>query len=110
MAGISPILILKHYPFAGILSLVVISLLIIFFVTSANSATVVPGSLTPGGGLIVPNYKKVVRGLSLSAVSIMLPVTGGLASLQAMAITAAFPFMLVMLALCYTLVIGLSQE
>ena len=110
MAGISPILILKHYPFAGILSLVAISLLIIFFVTSADSATVVPGSFTSGGGLIVPNCKKVAWGLSLSAISIMLLVTGGLASLQVMAITVAFPFMLVMLILCYTLVIGLSQE
>ncbi|MDD3622706.1 MAG: BCCT family transporter, partial [Methanofollis sp.] len=37
-------------------------------------------------------------------------VTGGLSSLQMMAITAAFPFMLVMFILCYTLYIGLSQE
>jgi len=103
-------LFLEHYPFAGVLSLVAISLLIIFFVTSADSATVVLGSLTSGGGLFVPNYKKVVWGLSLSAVAIVLLVTGGLASLQVMAITAAFPFMLVMLVLCYTLVIGLSQE
>ena len=103
-------LFLEHYPFAGVLSLVAISLLIIFFVTSADSATVVLGSLTSGGGLFVPNYKKVVWGLSLSAVAIVLLVTGGLASLQVMAITVAFPFMLVMLVLCYTLVIGLSQE
>ncbi|NLA32004.1 MAG: BCCT family transporter [Methanomicrobiales archaeon] len=103
-------LFLEHYPFAGVLSLVAISLLIIFFVTSADSATVVLGSLTSGGGLFVPNYKKVVWGLSLSAVAIVLLVTGGLASLQVMAITVAFPFMLVMLILCYTLVIGLSQE
>jgi len=101
---------LEHYLFAGILSLAVIFLLIILFVTSANPATVVLGSLTSGGGLFVPNYKKVVWGLSLSAVAIVLLVTGGLASLQVMAITAAFPFMLVMLVLCYTLVIGLSQE
>ncbi len=101
---------LEHYPFAGILSLVAIFLLIVFFVTSADSATVVLGSLTSGGGLVVPNYKKVVWGLSLSAVSIVLLITGGLESLQVMAITAAFPFMLVMLVLCYTLAIGLSQE
>lgn len=101
---------LEHYPFAGILSLAAILLLIVFFVTSADSATVVLGSLTSGGGLVVPNYKKVVWGLSLSAVAIVLLLTGGLDALQVMAITAAFPFMLVMIGLCYTLAIGLSQE
>jgi len=101
---------LEHYPFAGILSLAAILLLIVFFVTSADSATVVLGSLTSGGGLVVPNYKKVVWGLSLSAVAIVLLLTGGLDALQVIAITAAFPFMLVMIGLCYTLAIGLSQE
>lgn len=101
---------LEHYPFAGALSIVAILLLIIFFVTSADSATVVLGSLTSGGDMIIPNYKKTVWGLSLSAVAIVLLATGGLESLQMMAITAAFPFMLVMIILCYTLAVGLAQE
>lgn len=100
----------EHYPLAGLLAFVAIILLVVFFVTSASSAMVVLGSLTSGGSLIVPMYKKVIWGVSLSAVAIILLVTGGLSSLQMMAITAAFPFMLVMLALCSTLLIGLSQE
>ena len=100
----------EHYPFTGILSLIAILLLSIFFVTSADSATVVLGSLTSGGSLAVPLYKKVIWGLSLSAVAIILLLTGGLDALQKMAITAAFPFMIVMIILCYTLWIGLSQE
>ena len=100
----------EHYPFAGVLSLIAILLLSIFFVTSADSATVVLGSLTTGGSLAVPLYKKVFWALSLSAVAIVLLMTGGLDALQKMAITAAFPFMIVMIILCYTLWIGLSQE
>ncbi len=100
----------EHYPYAGMLSLIAILLLSIFFVTSADSATVVLGSLTTRGSIVVPLYKKVIWGLSLSLVSIVLLVTGGLDALQMMAITAAFPFMLVMIVLCYTLWIGLSQE
>ncbi|NLB00012.1 MAG: hypothetical protein GX837_03480 [Methanomicrobiales archaeon] len=46
----------------------------------------------------------------LSTVAIVLLITGGLSSLQAMAILPAFPFTLVTIALCYTLAIGLSQE
>jgi len=100
----------EHYPLSGLLSLIVILLLIVFFVTSADSATVVLGSLTSGGSMIVPMYKKVIWGLSLSTVAIVLLLTGGLDALQMMAITAAFPFMIVMVILCYTLWIGLSQE
>jgi glycine betaine transporter len=51
-----------------------------------------------------------IWGLSLSGVAIILLLGGGLSSLQMMAITAAFPFMFVMILLCYTLYIGLSQE
>lgn len=101
---------LEHYPFSALLSLVAILLLIIFFVTSADSATVVLGSLTSGGSLFIPTYKKVIWGFSLSGVAIILLFTGGLHALQMMAITAAFPFMFVMILLCYTLYVGLSQE
>jgi len=100
----------EQYPVSGLLSLIAILLLIVFFVTSANSATVVLGSITSGGSMIVPMYKKVIWGLSLSTVAIVLLLTGGLDALQMMAITAAFPFMIVMVILCYTLWIGLSQE
>ncbi|MDT8357291.1 MAG: BCCT family transporter [Methanomicrobiaceae archaeon] len=100
----------EHYPASGLLSLVAILLLIVFFVTSADSATVVLASLTTQGSMIVPLYKKIVWGVSLSAVAIILLMTGGLSALQIMAITAAFPFMIVMIILCYTLVLGMSQE
>ncbi|NLO77296.1 MAG: glycine/betaine ABC transporter permease, partial [Methanomicrobiales archaeon] len=58
----------------------------------------------------IPAYKMAIWGLSLSGVAIILLLGGGLSSLQMMAITAAFPFMFVMILLCYTLYIGLSQE
>jgi glycine betaine transporter len=101
---------LETFPFSALLSIIAIFLLLIFFVTSADSATVVLGSLTSGGSQHIPTYKKVIWGLSLSGVAIILLFSGGLSSLQMMAITAAFPFMFVMLILCYTLYIGLSQE
>lgn len=101
---------LEHFPFSAFLSLIAILLLIIFFVTSADSATVVLGSLTSGGSQFIPTYKKVIWGILLSSVAVILLISGGLSSLQMMAITAAFPFMIVMFLLCYTLYIGLSQE
>ena len=50
---------LEHYPFSAVLSLIAILLLIIFFVTSADSATVVLGSLTSGGS---PFYSDIQEG------------------------------------------------
>ncbi len=47
---------LEHYPFAGLLLLAAIFILIVFFITSA----------------VVLNYKEIVWGLSLSAVAIVL--------------------------------------
>lgn len=101
---------LEHFPFPAFISVIAILLLLIFFVTSANSATVVLGTLTSGGSQKIPAYKMAIWGLSLSGVAIILLLGGGLSSLQMMAITAAFPFMFVMILLCYTLYIGLSQE
>jgi glycine betaine transporter len=101
---------LENYPFSSLLALLTIFLLMVFFITSADSATVVLSSLTSGGGHFIPVYKKIIWGLSLSAVAIILIFTGGLSALQTMAITAAFPFLFVMLLLCYNLYVGLSQE
>ncbi|RQD80862.1 MAG: BCCT family transporter [Methanocalculus sp. MSAO_Arc2] len=100
----------EYFPLTTLLSLLAILLLGVFFITSADSATVVLGSLTSGGNIVVPMYKKAIWGISLSTVAIVLLMTGGLDALQMMAINAAFPFMFVMLILCYTLWIGLSQE
>lgn len=109
-ASLALFVFLENYPFPALLSLIALFLLMVFFITSADSATVVLSSLTSGGGAFVKVYKKIVWGLSLSAVAIILLLTGGLSSLQIMAVTAAFPFLFVMFILCYNLYIGLSQE
>jgi len=109
-ASLALFVFLEHYPFPALLSVIALFLLMVFFITSADSATVVLSSLTSGGGAFVKVYKKMVWGLFLSAVAIILLLTGGLTSLQIMAVTAAFPFLFVMFLLCYNLYIGLSQE
>ncbi len=40
----------------------------------------------------------------------ILLVSGGLAALQAASIIAALPFSVIMLAMCYSLMLGLKQE
>ncbi|WP_291321744.1 BCCT family transporter [Desulfonatronospira sp.] len=99
-----------HYPGAMILSNAAILLLVVFFVTSADSATFVLGIMTSRGSLNPSLGKKIVWGVTQSSVAAILLVSGGLLALQQMAITAALPFSFVLLLLCYNLWRGLSAE
>ncbi|MGC9436012.1 MAG: BCCT family transporter [Methanomicrobiales archaeon] len=100
----------EHYPLAPLLSFIAILLLFVFFVTSADSATFILGSLTYGGRELVPVSRKLLWGAIQSTTAIILLVTGGLLALQQMAITAALPFTGVLILLCVNLLRGLSEE
>jgi glycine betaine transporter len=100
----------EYYPFSGFLSLVAVVLLLVFFVTSGDSATFVLGMMTSGGSMQPSLGKKLAWGVIQSAVAAILLVAGGLTALQQMAISAALPFTLIMLLLCVNLVKGLQAE
>jgi glycine betaine transporter len=99
-----------HYPFSLALTLIAILLLGVFFVTSADSATFVLSMMTSNGKLTPPAAKKIIWGLTVSITASLLLHVGGLEALQKMAIAAALPFTIVMLALCRSLVKGLKYE
>ena len=82
----------------------------VFFITSADSATYVLAMMTSDGNLRPSNWKKVTWGLTVSATACILLFAGGLDSLQRMSITAALPFTIIMLLLCYCLWLGMSYE
>ncbi|MTI80977.1 MAG: BCCT family transporter [Firmicutes bacterium] len=100
----------SYYPLGDVMSTVAILLLIVFFVTSADSATFVLGMMTSHGSMSPPLSKKMVWGFTQSAVAAILLLSGGLEALQKMAIAAALPFALVMILLCYNLLVALNQE
>ena len=100
----------EHFPGTAILSNVAILLLVVFFVTSADSATFVLGIMTSQGSPNPALSKKIVWGITQSSVAAILLVSGGLAALQQMAITAALPFTFVLLLMCHNLWRGLSSE
>lgn len=52
----------SYYPLGGALTLVAVVLLLVFFITSADSATYVLSMLTSNGMLRPPNSKKIVWG------------------------------------------------
>ncbi len=100
----------EFFPLGILLSLITITLLGIFFITSADSATYVLSMMTSRGRLVPPASKKITWGLIISGTSIILLYSGGLEALQKMAITAALPFTVIMLFICRSLGKGLNYE
>jgi glycine betaine transporter len=94
---------LERLPLATVLSVIALVVLGIFFVTSADSATYVLGMMSSGGSLRPSAGKKIVWGLLQSSAAAVLLVSGGLGGLQRMAIIAALPFALVMVAMMRSL-------
>lgn len=101
---------LEALPLGTITSWVSMILVMTYFVTSADSASLVMGSLTSRGSLHPPSWLVVLWGTLMSAVAAVLLLEGGLASLQAATILVALPFVLVMLALCWALWRELSKD
>jgi glycine betaine transporter len=98
------------YPFSRVLSVLVIALLGIFFVTSADSATFSLSMMTSEGNPNPPLYKKVVWAVLEAAIAYILLSVGSLKPLQTASIAASLPFLFIMIAMCPALWKELKKE
>jgi BCCT family betaine/carnitine transporter len=101
---------LEGLPWAQVTSTIAIVLVIVFFVTSSDSGSLVIDTITAGGKIDAPVPQRVFWCTFEGAVAIALLVGGGLASLQAMVISTGLPFTIVLLLLCVAIVKGLISE
>ncbi|RGP36429.1 BCCT family transporter [Pseudotabrizicola alkalilacus] len=101
---------LSQMPLAGISSLVGIILVVVFFVTSSDSGSLVIDTIAAGGKTNAPVVQRVFWATFEGLVAVALLLGGGLAALQAMAVSTGLPFTLVLLAACYSIVRGLMNE
>jgi BCCT family betaine/carnitine transporter len=102
---------LDALPLAGITSLIGIVLVIVFFVTSSDSGSLVIDTITAGGKVDAPAPQRVFWCIFEGAVAIVLLLSaGGLKSLQSMVISTGLPFTVVLLFLCYAIFRGLRAE
>ena len=98
-------------PLAGITSLVGIVLVIVFFVTSSDSGSLVIDTITAGGKVDAPVPQRAFWCIFEGAVAIVLLLSaGGLQSLQSMVISTGLPFTVVLLVMCYAILRGLMSE
>lgn len=104
---------LKALPFSAVSSFLAIMLVLIFFITSADSGSLVVDSITSGGKIDSPMVQRVFWVVSVGAIAMVLLIGGGeqaLKSLQAGAVSAGLPFTVVLLFMCVALLKGLINE
>lgn len=101
---------LEQLPLSGIVSTVSVFLIAIFFVTSADSGSLVMDTITAGGKLNAPVQQRVFWCVLAGLTAIALMLGGGMASLQALTISVGLPFAVVLIVMCAGLVRGLREE
>lgn len=101
---------LSHLPLTTITSLVGIILVIVFFCTSSDSGSLVIDTITAGGKVDAPVAQRIFWATFEGLVAIALLLGGGLAALQAAAVSTGLPFTVVLLLGCYALIRGLMSE
>ncbi|SDD19909.1 choline/carnitine/betaine transport [Nocardioides lianchengensis] len=104
---------LEAYPVATLASIVVMVLVGIFFVSGADAASIVMGTLSEHGSTEPRRATVIFWGVATGAVAAVMLLAGGedaLSGLQSMTIVAAVPFVLVVIGLCVSLVMDLRTD
>ncbi|GAA4323408.1 choline BCCT transporter BetT [Pigmentiphaga soli] len=88
---------LERLPLAGATSIVAIAMVLVFFVTSADSGALVVDLLASGGAEQSPVWQRVFWSLLMGTVAIALLLADGLDALQTATIASALPFSFILL-------------
>ncbi|MET8862046.1 BCCT family transporter [Nonomuraea sp. NPDC004580] len=107
--------VLNQFPLVGVTTVLVIVLVSIFFVSGADAASVVMGTLSQNGCLRPTRPIVIFWGVLTGAVAAIMLLLGGggeaaLTGLQNVTILAAVPFMLVIVAMCVALTRDLRHD
>lgn len=88
---------LEYLPLTKVFSFVTITIIIIFFVTSADSGMYVMNSIATKNAPKSPKWQTIGWGVLLAALALLLLNAGGLVALQSMTLITALPFSIIML-------------
>ena len=97
---------LDGFPLAAVAGVVVMLLVAIFFVSGADAASIVMGTLSQRGSIAPSKRVVVFWGVLTGAVAAVMLLVGGsnaLTGLQNLTIIAALPFLVIMIGLCVSL-------
>lgn len=100
---------LNHLPFSGVMSLLATVLVMLFFVTSADSGALVTDYLTAKTENS-PTWQRLFWAVLMAALAIILLLVGGLSALQSSIIMSALPFTFIMLLMSWGLLKALKLD
>ena len=104
---------LENLPLFEVSAFIAIVLVLVFFITSSDSGSLVIDSITAGGKLDAPVPQRIFWASMEGLIAAALLIGGGsdaLGALQAAAISVGLPFTLILLAMCVALMMGLNHE
>jgi choline/carnitine/betaine transport len=106
---------LHSMPLGGVLSVIAMVLVAIFFVSGADAASLVTGTLSQRGSIEPSRWVVVFWGVVMGAIAAIMLVVGAgrgdaLSGIQNITIISAAPFALVMVALCVALAKDLHND
>jgi choline/carnitine/betaine transport len=101
---------MEHFPGSAALTIGVIVLVSLFFVTSADSGALVMAMIATGGNPETSRGLRTFFTLLTSVLAVSLLVAGGLSALQTAAVTIALPFSVVMILICWATVVAFRRE
>jgi choline-glycine betaine transporter len=91
----------------------VMALVAIFFVSGADAASMVMGTLSQSGSVYPSRWAVAFWGMSTGAVAVLMLWAGGndaLNGLQTMTIIVAAPFVIVMIGMCVSLFLDVTRD
>ncbi len=101
---------LEKYPLASVTGVLCTLCIILFFVTSSDSASLVVDTIASGGKEDPPIPQRVFWAVLEGVVAATLLFAGGLLALQTAAITTALPLCALIIVMCFALVKGLRND
>lgn len=103
---------IEQYPFSEIVSLLAIVVIVLFFITSSDSGSLVIDTITAGGHANPPVAQRVFWAVMEGVVAAVLLLVGGsnaLTALQTASVTTGLPFAIVLLLVAFSLLKTLSR-
>ena len=100
----------EFYPLTVITSSLAVCIIVTFFVTSSDSASLVVDIITAGGHLNPPVVQRIFWAVMEGLLAAVLLMGGGLLALRTAVVTTGLPFAVVLLLLGVSLVRGMALD
>lgn len=101
---------LESYPFSYALSLVAVVMVLVFFITSADSGALVVDMLASGGKGNTPVWQRLFWAFAMGGMAVALLLADGLAALSTATLASALPFAAVLMLVIWGLVKALRDD